>query len=509
MSNQSVPLVSGRLDPIAASLAQHLIGPRLDRELKHLTEHIEVDRAHTVMLCEQGILTQEQAASIVIALREAVALGDAFPVDPEFDSLLLQVERFLEERVGNDSAGRMHTGRSRIDQNAAKARIIARDGLVELYSAVVAFMETLVSLAERHVATVMPGWTHLQHAQPWTLGHYLLRHAFVMHRYARRMEECYSRVNMSSLGGAALAGTSWPLDRVRVAELLGHDDIVVNSHDAGEFTLDWGMELAALYSTLMVDVGRLAGDLYLWHSWEFGLIEVADGFCGTSSIMPQKKNAVALEYIRAEAGNATGWIVAVMGVARSASSTDCDPAYASSVVPQAASVCASSLALMNEVMSTMTVNEERMRERASANWSTASALADGMVERYGIPFRAAHQAVARLVKQCVSDGVSPAAVTAAMVSKATASIAGEPIEPEVEWVVSHLDPTSFIETRVTAGGPQRESVLGQIATMCTHLKDHVEWLGMVRSRIARASEELRRSEERLISQAHGGSWKPK
>src|SRR4030095_10523225 len=166
----------------------------------------------------------------------------------------------------------------------------------------------LLACAAEHVETVMPGYTHSQHAQPSTFGHALMRHASALERDLQRIASAYARTNLSAQGGAAMAGTSWPINRVRVAALLGHDGLVVNSADAGGFARDHLEEGVACLALLMSDVGRLATDLFVWHSCEFGFVEVADALAGTSSIMPQKKNPHAFERVKALAGQAIGWL---------------------------------------------------------------------------------------------------------------------------------------------------------------------------------------------------------
>ena len=233
-------------------------------------------------------------------------------MDPERGSVLLQVEHFLAERIGHDMAGRMHTGRSRNDHQEAANRVLVRDRLLDLADATLRLQDTVLDLALEHADALMPGYTHLQHAQPTTLGHYIMRHYYPFERDQQRLQGAFKRTNLSALGGAACVGTTWPVDRHRTAELLGHGGLVVHATDAGVFARDYPAENAAVLSILANDVGRLAGDLYVWSTWEFGMIEVEDGMANTSSIMPQKKNPEALERVRGLSGIAVGWLPAVL-----------------------------------------------------------------------------------------------------------------------------------------------------------------------------------------------------
>ncbi len=491
------PLTAARLRPASQRMLDHMLTPRLARDRRALPEHLDVDLAHVVMLGERGILRPDEARAILGALEEAAALGDAFPIDPRFDSLVLQVETFLTDRVGEAIGGRMHTGRSRIDHNAAVARLFVRNRLLAVHDGLTALSARLHHMAAEHVGTLMPGWTHLQHAQPWTLGHYLLRQFYLFERDLQRVEEAFARVNLSALGGAALCGTSWPLDRRRVAELLGHDDIVYNSHDAGEFTLDWVMETAALLAIAMVDLGRMAGDLYLWHSWEFDLVEVDDGYCGSSSIMPQKKNAVALEHIRGFAGRALGWFPASAGIARSASSTDCDPAYTGHVLDEATDTTWRCLDLAVGVLESLKIDADEMRRRTGAFWSTASALADAIVRARDLSFRTAHHVVARLVRNAVRDDVTVAAVTGAMLDAAAQETIGRPLGLSTAWAQEQLDPVRFLEALVTEGSPSPREMVKQLAYTDERLQRHRTWREARREQIERGRRLLAEAVRRV------------
>ena len=185
--------------------------------------------------------------------------------------------------MGEDIAGRLQTGRSRNDQDAAADRLFLRDLLLRVTGDLAALQRTVLARAREHAATVMPGYTHFQHAQPWTFGHYLMRQASALERDLERLASAFVRTNRSGLGGAANAGTSWPLDRQRTAVLLGHEGLVVNSSDAGVFARDYIEEDVAVLALLMSNLGRFATDLYVWSSWEFGFVEVADGLAGRAA----------------------------------------------------------------------------------------------------------------------------------------------------------------------------------------------------------------------------------
>lgn len=483
---------------------EHILVPWLAADRDVFSQFIQIDLAHTVMLAEQGILTPEQAAKILIVLREIESLGpECFPIDPKYDTFLLQVEHYMTERIGEDVAGRMHTGRSRNDQGSAVDRLYARDRLLDVLDALLALQDTVLRLGAEHTETLMPGYTHLQHAQPTTFGHHLMRHYYTFERDQQRLESAYGRVNLNALGGAAMAGTSWPLDRHRTADLLGNDGLVMNSYDVGTFDTDYPAELAAILSILVNNVGRLAGDFYLWSTYEFGMIEIDDGLAGTSSIMPQKKNPHALERIRGLAGLAIGWLPSYQGVLRNASSSDLTLAFAIDPLGEIAQATLSVLELMRVTLDNLTVKRDVMRERAGAFWSTASNLADELVRHTGISFRTAHHVVGRVVRNALAEGVRPTAVTAAMVDRAARETIGRELHVADEVIRRALDPEGFIYSRVTPGSVHPEAAKATIVDGQQRQASHRSWVVERRERLERARRQLDKAVDRVIESGRG------
>lgn len=423
--------------------------PRLRRLYRSYTR---VDLAHAVMLVETGILSRERGAKLLSGLRTIHAMSvDEFPWLDNSNSFLVHVEHWLGHEVGEDIAGFLQTGRSRNDQDAAAERLFQRELILDLAEPLLGLVSSIIGQAESHADTLMPGYTHLQHAQPWTFGHYLLRHASILARDLQRLRDVYPRVNLSALGGAANAGTSWPIDRRRTAELLGHGGIVVNSCDAGEFARDHIEEVTAALSILAANLGRLATDLYLWSSFEFGYVEVADGLAGTSSIMPQKKNPHALERVKSVGGQAAGWLATVMACQRPAFSTDLDFTFADDVFGRFAEVTYGSIRLMDEVVRTITVHKERMAVNSDAYWSTTSHLADELVRMHDISFRSAHNIVAVFVRQALELRQTPHTVEARLLAAAGREVAGVEIDLDDVALRRMLDGRNFIETRASEG----------------------------------------------------------
>ena len=463
-----------------------------------------VDLAHVVMLVETGILRRDRGAELLRGLLEIHDGGpERFPFNPRSGSYLVQVEHVLEGRLGADIAGRIQTGRSRNDQDAAADRLFMRDLLLEVAADALSLARAVVSLARTHAATVMPGYTHLQHAQPWTFGHYLMRQASILDRDMERLRGAYGRTNLSVLGGAANAGTSWPLDRRRTAELLGHDGIVVNSSDGGLFARDFLEEDVAVLAILMGNLGRFATDLYLWSSWEFGFVEVADGLAGTSSIMPQKKNPHALERVKAVAGQAAGWLASMMGCQRGVCSTDLDFEFADNPLPQIGDATVGALRLMTEVVGTLTVHAEVMAAKAGAYWSTASHLADELVRRFDLPFRTAHHIVGRFVKDSIDSGRAPATATAGPLGAAARAYGAGSVVLSDREVREILDARRFVDSRATEGSVNPVRVRAHADALEATLGRHAAWLEEATSRVRAAIAELERCARALAGEGRG------
>jgi argininosuccinate lyase len=445
----------------------------LDESRKMFSEYFAIDRAHTVMLAERGIITADQARQILLELQRIEAVGaSGFAMDPAYDSFLPQVERAMAQRIGEEVAGRMHTGRSRIDHDAAVLRLFSRNQLLKVFDYLLALQQSLLRLAGQHVTTLMPGYTHLQHAQPWTFAHYLARQSYVLDRDAERLRGAYTRTNLSSLGGAALAGTSWPLDRQRTCELLGHDAPVPSSHDAGCFSEDYRTENAAVLSILVNNVARLAGDIYVWHTWEFQLVEVDAAYCGTSSIMPQKKNADACECVRGMAGRAIGWLPAALGTLKGATSTDCDSDFVPDVMSEAADTTWRALDLMRGVLDTLSVKADRMRERSGIFWSTASNV------------------VAALVRLATEQNVRPDQVVSRLVDDAARATVGHPLELPDTLIHTALDPEQFMWNRATQGSIHPDETRRLLADCENRLTTHQGWRESTRVKLDRAKGTL-------------------
>jgi argininosuccinate lyase len=393
----AAPPWSGRFAaPVAERVKRYTASVAFDRRLAHAD--IRGSLAHARMLAAQRIISAEDLAAIekgMAQIESDIAAG-RFVWSIDAEDVHLNIEQRLTALVG-DAGKRLHTGRSRNDQVATDIRLWLRDTIDEILAALRDVQQSLVDLAEQHVATAMPGFTHMQVAQPVTFGHHLLAYYEMLKRDASRFADCRKRANVLPLGAAALAGTSFPIDRERVARELGFDDVAQNSLDAVS-DRDFAIEFVACAAIAMVHISRLCEELVLWMSPAFGFITLPDSFCTGSSIMPQKKNPDVPELARGKTGRVVGHLTALLVLMKGQplaynkdNQEDKEPLF------DAAATLIDTLAIFADMIPGIEAKPEAMRTAACAGHATATDLADYLVKK-GVPFRDAHEAVARAVR---------------------------------------------------------------------------------------------------------------
>ncbi len=365
---------------------------------------IQGSLAHAQMLAEVGLLSEIDLGNIRLGMeriRTEIAAGK-FKWSIDLEDVHMNIERRLTDLAG-DAGKRLHTARSRNDQVATDVRLFLRDAIDRILDRIRQFQLALLDLAEGHAATVMPGFTHLQVAQPVTFGHHLMAYFEMLQRDAARLADCRGRVNRLPLGSAALAGTSYPIRRERVAELLGFDGVCENSLDAVS-DRDFALEFSAASALIMVHLSRFSEELILWMSPRYGFITLADRFCTGSSIMPQKKNPDVPELVRGKTGRVVGHLMGLFTLMKGQplaynkdNQEDKEPLF------DTVDTVLDSLTLYADMMGGLTVNAEAMRAAAREGFATATDLADYLVKK-GLPFRDAHEAVARAVRHAETQG---------------------------------------------------------------------------------------------------------
>jgi argininosuccinate lyase len=353
--------------------------------------------AHATMLAKTGIITQKESRQIIAGLKDIhkeIAAG-ALPLSLELEDIHMNIEDRLIRKVG-PVGGKLHTARSRNDQVALDLRMYLRDEIMEISELLKSFQRVIVGLADRHQDVVMPGYTHLQRAQPVLFGHHLLAYYEMFERDRQRLADCFGRVNVMPLGAGALAGTVLPIDRKFVAGLLGFSSLSENSMDAVS-DRDFAIEFIAACSQIMTHLSRLSEELVIWSTAEFGFITLSDAFTTGSSIMPQKKNPDVAELGRGKAGRVYGNLTALLTIMKGLPlSYNRDMQEDKEPVFDTADTVISTLAVFIEMLKVMRVNGDAMRRAAEDGFITATDLADYLV-RKGLPFRRAHEVVGRAV----------------------------------------------------------------------------------------------------------------
>jgi argininosuccinate lyase len=394
---------SGRFSEPATELARrYTASVSFDRRLAEFD--IEGSIAHARMLAATGIIEKNDLAAIEKGLAQVRSeiREDRFQWSEAHEDVHLNIERRLTELVG-EPGKRLHTARSRNDQVATDMRLYLRAAIDQAAAAIRAAQKALIELADKHAETVMPGYTHLQPAQPVSYGHHLLAYFEMLARDAQRLGDCRKRVNRLPLGAAALAGSSFPIDRGMVAKELGFDGVCENSIDAVS-DRDFAIEFCACAALVMTHLSRFCEEIVLWMNPRFGFVALADRFCTGSSIMPQKKNPDVAELIRGKTGRVNGHLVALLTLMKAQplaynrdNQEDKEPLF------DTVETLNTSLALFAEMLPGIEVNRKAMEEAAHQGHLTATDLAEYLVKK-GMPFREAHEAVAQAVRYAESRG---------------------------------------------------------------------------------------------------------
>jgi argininosuccinate lyase len=432
-----------------------------------LSPMMAINYAHLVMLAAQGIVSPSDAH----ALREALdgvsqdAIRDV-KYDGTYEDLFFYVERLIVQACGEDVAGRLHTARSRNDIDMTMYRMRQREFVLGLLAATFELRRSLLDLVDRHRDTILAVHTHTQRAQPTTVAHYLLAVVEQLERDAARLKGAYERTNRNPLGACAITGTGFPIDRQLTADLLGFCGPTGNTYGSIA-TVDYLLESASAASVLLIGHGRFVQDLLLWSTSEFGYVRFGDGFVQCSSIMPQKRNPVAIEHARAIGSKALGQAQAVGTAVHNTpfgdivdTEDDLQPLVFSMFRDATRAV-----KLVAAAMTTAEFDPVRLEARAGDGWTTLTELADTLVRDHGLPFRTAHAIAGRLMTARQRDADRPLADVLADVSK---EVAGAPIAYSEAELAKILSPRYFVTVRRTLGGPAPEET-ARAAGVSRHL----------------------------------------
>ena len=454
-----------------------------------LSPLMAINYAHLVMLTERGIISGDDARALRGAL-DGISLDSVREVlyDGTYEDLFFYIERLIKQACTDEIAGRLHTARSRNDIDMTMYRMRQREFIAGLACATLDLREALLALAERHTTTVYGAHTHTQPAQPATIAHYLLAVIEQLERDATRLGAAYESTNHNPLGACAITGTGFPIDRNRTSELLGFSGPTGNTYGSIA-TVDYLLESAAATSVLIVGLGRVIQDLLLWCTMEFGYLRLSEGFVQGSSIMPQKRNPVALEHARAIGSKAVGQAQAITTAVHNTpfgdvvdTEDDLQPLVASMFRDATRAVT-----LLAAAMRLADFDVERLAARAGVGGTTLTELADTLVRDHGLPFRSAHAIAALLLKARTED---PEVALSSALSKASKAILGRSLDYTDADLQRIMSPAHFVNVRTTHGGPAPAETSRAIAESKRLLQADRDAWKTRRDRLERAEAQL-------------------
>ena len=461
-----------------------------DAKAQFLSPLMAIHYAHLVMLSARGIIPPAEARAIRQAL-EAIDLAGVRQVryDGTYEDLFFYVERLIVEGCGEEAAGRLHTARSRNDIDMTMYRMQQREMVLALFDGTLRLRRVLLALAGSHREDVFPAHTHTQPAQPTTIAHYLLAVVEQLERDAVRLRAAFASTNMNPLGACAITGTGFPIDRDQTARLLGFDRPTGNTYGSIA-TVDYLLESVSAAAVMLAGLGRVVQDLLLWCTSEFGYLRLSDGFVQCSSIMPQKRNPVALEHARAIGSKAVGQASAILMTVHNTpfgdivdTEDDLQPLVFSMFRDAARAVRLVAAALGGAAFDT-----RRMAERASQGWITVTELADTLARDHGVPFRTAHAIAAAFIACSASRPDLP---LSGRLREAASTASGLELDLDDSLLERILSPHHFVEVRRTPGGPAPSETARAISEAEGKLGDDLHWLEDRIRGLRRAEEALR------------------
>lgn len=439
----------------------------IDSDKRLIQAVIDINKAHCIMLAECSIIDNNTSKQILKALD---ALDPAMELDPMLEDVHMNVEAKVIEQIGEDIGGRIHTAKSRNDQQNTALRMVTREDILLVANTLLNLIKTTLDFAKEHVDTLMPGYTHLQHAQPITLAHHFLAHVNALLRNVERLIDTFPRVNRSPMGAAALATTTFPISRERVAELLGFLDndnkaaVMDNSIDAVT-SRDFLVEVLSNYSMIMLYLSQISEELILWSTTEFNFIELPDIYTSTSSIMPQKKNASVTELIRAKTASVFGDLMTCLSTIKALPlSYNLDLQELTPHLWRGFKTTYDSLNMLSGCIEGITVNKSRMKEMCVNSFITATDLADFLVSQTQLPFRTTHRLVSNIVLALLKMGRKRLTdLDKDLFDKICLETLDQKLDVDFTKLVKAIDPLESVKSRKTIGGPSPDTVRATIA----------------------------------------------
>ncbi|HET9831662.1 MAG TPA: argininosuccinate lyase [Vicinamibacterales bacterium] len=460
-----------------------------DAKTLFLSPLMAIHYAHLVMLADRGIVSPGDAHAIRTAL-DGISLDELreLKYDGSCEDLFFYVERLIARAAGDDAAGRLHTARSRNDIDMTMYRMRQREFVLGLIGASVELRRSLIDVAGQHRTTIFAVHTHTQRAQPTTVAHYLLAVVEQLERDAARLKAAYERTNRCPLGSCAITGTGFPIDRHLTSQLLGFASPTGNTYGSIA-TMDYLLESTSAASVLLAGLGRFVQDLLLWSTSEFDYVRFGDGFVQSSSIMPQKRNPVAIEHARGIGSKALGQAQAIFTTVHNTpfgdivdTEDDLQPLVFAMFRDATRAV-----KLVAAAMATVEFDAARLEARAADGWTTLTELADTLVRDNGVPFKVAHQIAAKLI---AARRIDPSAKLSTLVANATHELLGEALEYSDDTLAQILSPRHFVDVRKTVGGPAPEATSHALAVSSDQLQVDQDWWRDATNALTLAEKEL-------------------
>ena len=455
---------------------------------------VSINMAHMLSLHRSKEVDDEVASA---SLRFLGSLPEVIKLDRGTEDVHHMLEQDAIRAIGMDAAGYMNLGKSRNDQVATALRMETRARLLDLGGALVDVQRSLIRLMEEYGRLAMPGYTHLQHAQPVTVAHHLQAYFEALQRDLERVSDAYPRVNLSPMGSAALAGTSVRVDRDYVASLLGFEGLVKNAMDAVS-SRDFVLESLSTAARVMVNLSRIAEELILWSSLEFGFVEIGDEYAATSSIMPQKKNPVVAETVRAKCGSVLGELTSVFAITKGLpNSYNLDLQEANPHLWRGLADAIDSASLTAEMLSSLRFNPERLKSALHEDKSTTTELANLLSRAHGVPFRQAHAIVGQLVRLSLETGAPLEDVAASELASVSEKVTGRAVKIDKQELRSALDALKTLEMTRSAGGANPLLVSRLLMEDSEAVKRNSSWIARARGSLEGADERLKGDARRI------------
>jgi len=482
------------------------LGKEFDLDVASFTSSLDFDQhlfeydilgsmAHALMLYEKNIIDKKIVSNILKGLNKLNKKGfDHLNLDPRIEDVHIGIEESLFDMIGDD-AGMLHISRSRNDQVACDIRMWSRECIIETVRNSLTLAEELVGLAEKNITTIFPGYTHLQRAQPTTLGHHLLTYCDSLLRDVNRLGGSFDRTNLSPLGAGALATSSFDIDRIMTADLLGFDGIIENSMDAVS-SRDFVLEIISSLSIIMVNLSRLIEELILWSTSEFGFIELPDSFSSTSSIMPQKKNPDVLEIMRARVGVVLGNLSSSFVIQKSLPLTyNRDLQELSPLLRDSLFIVNSSLMILRKIIPSIKVNTLQLTKVGEERFINATNVADLLVKKTGMSFRNSHKIVGRAVQLAI---INKSQLNLDILNKASQEIDNSIIDINETEIDSALTSRISVESMKGAGSPASSNVKSMIKSRKKTIKNEILLLNKRLNKILNSKKRLHEKVDGLL-----------